>query len=71
MPIDRSIRAARFRLCVLALGFATFAGCSNSNNIPLIEFPNGPPPPPPAAKFDKNGPQGAATSQGDPMIYSK
>lgn len=70
MRTDRSIRGASTGLAVLALLLATTAGCQN-NQIPLVEFPNGPPAPPPAAKFDPKGPQGAATSQGDPMIYSK
>lgn len=47
---------------------ATFAvGCSQSNEIPLVQFPEGKMPPPPPKKDEPGGPQGANTSQGEPI----
>jgi hypothetical protein len=40
-------------------------GCSNNNDIPLVQFPKDLPPPPPS-KDAKKAPQGANTSQGAP-----
>ena len=56
-------QAARLLAGVVVV--CAFVGCNTSNNIPLVEFPQGAPPPPAEAKNVKP-PQGASTSQGTP-----
>lgn len=47
---------------------ATFAaGCMQSNEIPLVQFPEGKAPPPPPKKDEPGGPQGSNTSKGEPI----
>lgn len=54
------------RKLVLALITASSLGCSQSNEIPLVEFPKGAPAPPPESKDKTKSPEGANTSRPDP-----
>lgn len=60
--------AVRFTISSLA---ALAIGCTSSNDIPLVKFPDNMPPPPTPGKSDGKGPQGANTSSGDPSNYTK
>lgn len=44
----------------------TLAGCQESSEIPLVEFPKDLPPPPAPSKDAGKSPQGSSTSQGVP-----
>ncbi len=50
---------------IVGLALIFFMGCSQSNDIPLVEFPKGAPAPPPESK-EKKASQGDATSRPDP-----
>jgi hypothetical protein len=58
-----SRRSALACAAALLAGLAT--GCQQSNDIPLVKFPEGSAPPPPPSK-DAKPPAGANTSQGAP-----
>lgn len=53
------------RKTLVGLALLASLGCSQSNEIPLIEFPKGAPAPPPESK-EKKASQGDATSKPDP-----
>jgi hypothetical protein len=53
------------RILLTSLALIGLVGCSQSNDIPLIEFPKGAPAPPPESK-EKKASQGDATSKPDP-----
>ena len=59
------------RKLVLAVIAASSLGCSQSNEIPLVEFPKGAPAPPPESKDTNKSPEGANTRRPDPTTNPK
>lgn len=64
MNVPQTRRAALGMAAGLLAGLV--AGCQQSNEIPLVEFPKGAPAPPPQVSSPKDAHSGASTSQGEP-----